>query len=456
MNDELMDLDHPRAHGRKDLDVTSFLESQKDWDLERDNGWIGIEILFMFKPINNPKPTYKIVPMYDEERIVLDLSNHPVRIFRDIPSVLSSKFEGSLMALIRRLDPRIQWEDFWARMSVHDIPRIPCLQRLINDRPKDSGKTKDLGHTALSERSRRWRNVNCVISWTRRWGTEGTTAFFWNRMSPAARSANSTRELKKLERRELRSLKKRNEGKHHGRRHGPANRLSKKVKPLLSYVRESAPTPIAMYNHVGPSPSGAYPWQDCSFGTTLPYAPNWPSGAMGSYIPVDPLLQPNTANNENGAYSSSDSPYEVMLTDTTFTSPTDQNFPPFEAWEVFPPDPILDYRILRPQTQEEINDIQTALSLTRDDFAQHTARLCPRTNVNQSYLYQIQEIENSLFHYWMYVLGNPGRLPDLTFYREPWRSGFKDWLDESQNFGPQTQQGGGGAYGGGSRETNPQ
>ena len=125
MNDEVMGSGHPRKRGRKHLDVTSFLESQKDWDFERDNGWIGLEILYMFDPINSPKPTYQILPMYDDERIVLDLNNHPVRMFRDIPLTLSSKVDAGLITVIKRLDQRIGWDDFVARMSVHDIPRIP-------------------------------------------------------------------------------------------------------------------------------------------------------------------------------------------------------------------------------------------------------------------------------------------------------------------------------------------
>ena len=81
------------------------------------------------------------------------------------------------------------------------------------------------------------------------------------------------------------------------------------------------------------------------------------------------------------------------------------------------------------------------LILTREDFDLLTGSICPPTKVHESYLFQVQEIENSLFHHWMYVLGNPRLLPELMFYREPWRSGFKDWIDEGLNFGMYSQQG---------------
>ena len=60
--------------------------------------------------------------MIDEEtnKIVLDMDNHPVVAYEDIPLVLSSNFraneEGFLLEAIGRIDPRIERADFLARM----------------------------------------------------------------------------------------------------------------------------------------------------------------------------------------------------------------------------------------------------------------------------------------------------------------------------------------------------
>ena len=99
--------------------MTAFLESQRDWDLERDNGWVGIEVLFIFARPEHDRPSREVPWMYDEGRVVLDLDNDPVNDYEDIPLTLSSKVEGALMEAISRLDRDITIYDFWARLSVH-------------------------------------------------------------------------------------------------------------------------------------------------------------------------------------------------------------------------------------------------------------------------------------------------------------------------------------------------
>ena len=211
----LTDLGHPRARGKNSLDVTAFLESQKNWDLERDNGWTGVEFLFHYdyESVGLEEPSYKVPWMYYDGCVVLDLDNHPVNDYRDIPLTVSSKIEGELMEAIRRLDPRIAFRDFWARMSV-----FPSLllsqQRLIKDRPERCGKGGILRIGALSERTTRARLRNCIPSKDERKGTKAIRAYIWSRMSPAARAANSTRELRKLSKEQQKQAKLANKGKH--------------------------------------------------------------------------------------------------------------------------------------------------------------------------------------------------------------------------------------------------
>ena len=120
MEDVLTRLEHPRARGEDDLNVTAFLESQKDWDFERDHGWTGMEFLFIFDcdKSNFRTPLYEVDMMYDEGRVVLDLNNHPIKAYQDIPLTLSTEVEGGLLVAIRGIDPRISNLDLWARVSV--------------------------------------------------------------------------------------------------------------------------------------------------------------------------------------------------------------------------------------------------------------------------------------------------------------------------------------------------
>lgn len=109
---------YPRAQGDDELDVTAYLLSQRDWDLEGDDGPANIppDVLYKFANTGRQTPTYRVSWMFDEGRVVLDLNNHPVKDYGDIPLTLSSQVEGSLMEIILRLDPRIKNMDLWARL----------------------------------------------------------------------------------------------------------------------------------------------------------------------------------------------------------------------------------------------------------------------------------------------------------------------------------------------------
>ena len=103
--------------------------------------------------------------MYDEGCVVLDLNNHPIKAYRDIPLTLSSKVEAALMEVIRRIDPRISMIDFnfWARLFVH-LFLAPSQQRLTRYRPEECGKGGILTPNALDGRISRWRWDNAVTA----------------------------------------------------------------------------------------------------------------------------------------------------------------------------------------------------------------------------------------------------------------------------------------------------
>ena len=122
MNGQLTELAHPRDCGRGPLDKTAFLQSQKDWNLERDDGWTGVEVLFAFdkEQFNNntPNPTYEVQWLYEDGCVVLDLDERPLKAFESIPLTLASNVEGGLLEAITRFDDRINMEDLWARLLV--------------------------------------------------------------------------------------------------------------------------------------------------------------------------------------------------------------------------------------------------------------------------------------------------------------------------------------------------
>lgn len=76
----------------------------------------------MFAKLGYETPTHEVPWMFHEGRVVIDLNNHPLNAYPDIPLTLSSKVEGSLMETIWRIDNRITEIDMWARLSVYPTP----------------------------------------------------------------------------------------------------------------------------------------------------------------------------------------------------------------------------------------------------------------------------------------------------------------------------------------------
>lgn len=118
MIEKLTDAECPRAKGNDEFDETSFLLEQEHWAGDRDNGWYQItdHVLFRFQRDNYPVPRGEVELWYYRGRIVLDMDNHPVKKYSNIPACCSSDMEGWLMEAISRLDGRITQADFRARM----------------------------------------------------------------------------------------------------------------------------------------------------------------------------------------------------------------------------------------------------------------------------------------------------------------------------------------------------
>lgn len=91
---------------------------QQYWAPDRENGWYQIKdhVLFRFQRDGYPVPQGEVEIWYYQGRIVLDMDNHPVKKYSNIPACCSSDMEGWLMEAISRLDGRITQADFRARM----------------------------------------------------------------------------------------------------------------------------------------------------------------------------------------------------------------------------------------------------------------------------------------------------------------------------------------------------
>lgn len=123
-----------------------------------------------------------------------------------------------------------------------------------------------VGLTALTNRTSKFRRENCLASWVRRKGTQALKDYLWDRMSPAARAANSTRELSKLSKQEQEEAKKGNTGNHDANAGGYALRkegkdeTEKQVSTTSNSQVEGAtkPVPSRSKRNKGPRPTSKY------------------------------------------------------------------------------------------------------------------------------------------------------------------------------------------------------
>ena len=229
MNDQLTGLAHPRARGKRALDETAFLQSQKDWNLKRDDGWTGVEVLFEIdkERFNNdtPNPMSKVPWLYEDGCIVLDLADRPLKAYESIPLTISSIVEGELMEAIIRYDNRIAVGDFWARLSVL-IGLAPFWGILITRRPGICGNGPIFKSHTLTERRGRFRLADGVMSWgPPRLGGESIKSHLESKISPAMKAANQTKGLRKFTKAEQNEAKKPNAGKHQQKAAGWARSL---------------------------------------------------------------------------------------------------------------------------------------------------------------------------------------------------------------------------------------
>ena len=102
----------PRRAGREPGNMTSFVESQRQWGTQRQH---YAPIMFQYEPPRN-RTSPAAGPWLHNGRRVIDYWLRPLQNFQDIPQVLSSEYEGEFMEPSQRQNSRIKHTDFRQRM----------------------------------------------------------------------------------------------------------------------------------------------------------------------------------------------------------------------------------------------------------------------------------------------------------------------------------------------------
>ena len=181
------DVRRPRGH--EDTDVTTFFELWRHWRPTRKDGWSGIQadVLFCFDRGDYPKPDYNPGYLMDEGRIVLDLDNHPVKDWRELPLCLSSHLDGSNIETVRRINQNLTMMDIRARMP-----------KFVLTGPTKNTVTPLFKISALGNRANDFHERNACPSWVVRGASHRFRNFIWSLMSREQRDANTTEGLSML------------------------------------------------------------------------------------------------------------------------------------------------------------------------------------------------------------------------------------------------------------------
>lgn len=169
-----------RERGLEKHDVTSFLESQKNWGPVRDQNWA--EILYPFyKEKNYEDPIYSLKEWKFNGKVVISArDNQPILLFRDIPDTLSSALHGRDMEAMKRTDSRIRQQNIIARMPLHRTTQKGTRKAVIS-------------RSTIGMRMTRFREQEGVPSWLKRDGSSKILKALWDRLPLENQLANSIR-----------------------------------------------------------------------------------------------------------------------------------------------------------------------------------------------------------------------------------------------------------------------
>lgn len=190
---------YPRERGPDNYDVTSFLESQKDWGPVRNENWA--DILYVFQKKKGHKdPAYKLKEWKFNGKLVISAyDNQPILKFRDMPDTLSSALHGRDMEAMKRTDPRIRQRDIMARMPPRHTNQAGT-RRIV------------LSTSSIGMRMTRFREQEGVSTWVGRDGSQKIREALWERLPPENKLANSIRGLQAPTVAEQNKMKKLNAG----------------------------------------------------------------------------------------------------------------------------------------------------------------------------------------------------------------------------------------------------
>ena len=338
---------------------------------------------------------FQPVPLFVyKDRIVIDKElRKPLRDFPNIPKCLSSVEEGWLLEAISRQDPRISHDDYSDRMP-YDV--------------RPDAKT-------ISMRRSRFRWKTACKSWVTRSASDKINDYLDDLVPEMYQAANSTRDWRDLDQKEILEMKRASLGKFPERA-----RKEKKTKGEGSTDKANRPTKAARGSQTkkqtGASKQFVGPLHAVQINTrlSLNLAIEDIKEAAGS--PFKPFQRHEVLGDSKSEYHSRRSGHRRnhFDADNSTNDETAQGLG-------------IDFRHKAPSTSWEKRALQRALGPTRMAITQLLGRLTPPTDHCSSYLDQL----TALYRYYAAQSTADGSvlpLDELNPYREVWLGGFPSAL----------------------------
>ncbi|KAL8887809.1 MAG: hypothetical protein Q9215_004670 [Flavoplaca cf. flavocitrina] len=161
-----------RKEGSAPTDKTAYHGRQGSWGAD-PTAWP--DILFQFEP-DTTRRNVDPPEWYHEGKLVINVEKRPMRLIDELPSVISSKYEGAFIVAVLRQNKAITYDDLLSRMP-----------------SKSTQNDEEMSFAKCSDESQRseFRNKHGLLSWDR--GNPKRDSYLRGLLTDAQRTNNTIR-----------------------------------------------------------------------------------------------------------------------------------------------------------------------------------------------------------------------------------------------------------------------
>ena len=459
---------HPPTQGMTGDDKTAFHPDYAHFNMKVRDG--RPHLLYQWNPPEEEMPYEDPGLMYDpaDGRLLLDLNNHPILNWPELPMTISGQVDGSWLEYWWRLNRNIRLEDMLAR----------CPKRT---QKSGTAAYRELpGTSAFGNRRERDRLILGTRSWEQKEGSKEIKTQYErvmpNKVLAEIAHNNTTTWFRDLNNKEVNAMCYTNRGQGTALSRAGNRKLPEEKKKTVDGKRDSdleaiftrllqekrdADAQDPAYAQVGGENPGTA-FADPAAGRAFPGAATVNAG--GPSINSQDLGPDGDVDDDNALFDPLFNKGDTTLVEDGNQippkhSPTrpenlgQQNIHPGGVQEPDsqrgainndPPPRRQGFAWAVPTTREEMDSISGALESARDLCRSWVKQEPPPTAANSSYMAQVYELDGWLRTSWS--LMRPGETPPVLHARRDWQGGWDFWMAQDldlfdiQQLGPQPDQ----------------